>query len=433
MCRKVEKGSFSLCQNNRLIIPKKIVTVSNATITPPPKVKQSFQANADNTTLREPAVGQQVVLTPVSLAVLQEAGKSPEKSPEKSSDKIPDKNQDQSAPSAKEKKPEPGVADPFGTPVLKVGEQLRLKREALGYPLRVVAQEIKIKEEYLAALEAGRPLDASFAPIYIKGFLKGYAQLLGLPANDMLAAYHKEFPAVHNKAKPPVVRFVASAQQQAAAPAVVTKGFIVMIALFAAIVIYGVFYSLTRAPIEVAAIPALETVSDLAPPAQPNPTQPPAQQNPAQPLPADSPPAPPAEAAASAAEPAPALQPPLQIPGAPPLPDGESTPSATAGAPVEASPAKAEAVKPPSRIKVQAIQNTHVRIYDGKGRLLAERSLNTGEAFYVPDDRGYTLATDNAGMLKLQIDGRDMPPLGKADEAMHNIPLNPDELLQYLQ
>jgi cytoskeleton protein RodZ len=65
--------------------------------------------------------------------------------------------------------------------------------------------------------------------------------------------------------------------------------------------------------------------------------------------------------------------------------------------------------------------------------MIAERVINKGEAFYVPDKAGLTLATTNAGALHMQIDGKEMQPLGDPDEAMHNIPLNPDSLLKYLQ
>jgi hypothetical protein len=88
---------------------------------------------------------------------------------------------------------------------------------------------------------------------------------------------------------------------------------------------------------------------------------------------------------------------------------------------------------PPSRIKLRATDETSVQIFDAFGKMIAERVINRGEAFYVPDKAGYTFATSNAGALRLQIDGREMQPIGDSDEPMHNIPLQAESLKKILQ
>lgn len=95
-------------------------------------------------------------------------------------------------------------------------------------------------------------------------------------------------------------------------------------------------------------------------------------------------------------------------------------------------PARASADAPrriTSRIRLQATDSITVQIFDAKGHMLAERQIAKGEAFFVPDNADYTMATSNAGAMRVQVDGRELPPLGAPDEAVHNIPLNADELL----
>jgi len=68
------------------------------------------------------------------------------------------------------------------------GEMLRLARESHGLPLEVVAAETRIRIEYLEAIEqddyAALPGD-----VYTRGFLRNYANHLGLDPEAVLAAY----------------------------------------------------------------------------------------------------------------------------------------------------------------------------------------------------------------------------------------------------
>jgi cytoskeleton protein RodZ len=109
----------------------------------------------------------------------------------------------------------------------------------------------------------------------------------------------------------------------------------------------------------------------------------------------------------------------------------EEAPTAPNEEPVNTTPPPLQVAT--SRIRLEALEDASVQIFDAEGGLIAERNIRAGEVFYVPDKSGYTLATGNAGAVRLQVDGRNMPPLGDEDEAMHNIPLNPVLLLKYLQ
>ncbi|MCL4353427.1 helix-turn-helix domain-containing protein [Patescibacteria group bacterium] len=76
--------------------------------------------------------------------------------------------------------------------MIKVGQRLRNERIKRGLNLDEISQATKIKPSFLLAIEEGnyKKLPSS---AYIKGFLKNYAQFLGLPYKDILAIFKREF------------------------------------------------------------------------------------------------------------------------------------------------------------------------------------------------------------------------------------------------
>ncbi|HCJ09607.1 MAG TPA: hypothetical protein DHW14_00375 [Clostridiales bacterium] len=69
-----------------------------------------------------------------------------------------------------------------------IGRRLRARREELGLSLEEVQAETKIRRKYLEALEAG---DESRIPgaVYLKGFLRSYANFLGLDGWELVREY----------------------------------------------------------------------------------------------------------------------------------------------------------------------------------------------------------------------------------------------------
>ncbi len=65
-----------------------------------------------------------------------------------------------------------------------LGEVLRVRRQELGLSLAEVAEKTRISRAYLRALEEDRP-EAFPAQAYRSGFLRTYAQLLGLKVEDL--------------------------------------------------------------------------------------------------------------------------------------------------------------------------------------------------------------------------------------------------------
>jgi cytoskeletal protein RodZ len=72
-----------------------------------------------------------------------------------------------------------------------ISQILRENRNRYGISLEEVAQRTYIKLPYLIALEEGR-LDKLPAPVYIHGYIRQYAKLLGLDGNDLVRLYQEE-------------------------------------------------------------------------------------------------------------------------------------------------------------------------------------------------------------------------------------------------
>src|SRR5690349_9951808 len=74
------------------------------------------------------------------------------------------------------------------------GEVLQRQRQALGLDLAEVASALRVKAAYLAALEAGRP-DRLPGPAYAIGFMRAYADHLGLDSAEILRRFKEESTA----------------------------------------------------------------------------------------------------------------------------------------------------------------------------------------------------------------------------------------------
>lgn len=73
----------------------------------------------------------------------------------------------------------------------RLGDILRAQRESKGITLEQAAEDTRIREKFLAALESG---DSQALPgaVYTKGFLRNYADYLDLDATELVAIYTAE-------------------------------------------------------------------------------------------------------------------------------------------------------------------------------------------------------------------------------------------------
>ncbi len=363
-----------------------------------------------------------------------------------------------------------------------VGAVLRETRESRGVDLDGVARALRIRQPYLRAIEEGRYQDLPGAA-YAHGFVRSYAEFLGLDSAEILRRYKEESGG-------------GSSRTELIFPAPVSEGGIpaavlIGLAIIAAAIIYGVWYfyqwrhsadaeAVSVLPDRLAALmhaPGGEdtvapTVSSTSPTtvapsgaaaATPDKTAPtpaaaapaPPASSPSSPSPAPSPTATAAPTATPAAKPATIAAAPAPAPA--PMPAAVQIASASSAKPMTPSPAPDAAPAPapaqpvastaesaqsdtsssgpppapdltsqPSRVVLRAIDDCWIEIRDGSGAIVTSRLLHKGDSYPVPPRPGLTLTAGNAGALVLLLDGNQMPPLGRTGMVRHDVRLDPD-------
>jgi len=389
-------------------------------------------------------------------------------------------------PAANEPTPaEPVLGEPPRDPT--VGDVLREAREASGQDLRDVARLLRIRYDYLQAIEDGR-LEVLPGATYVVGFVRAYAQHLGLDSDRLLTRFRAEMGGLGRAkelvfpAAPPEGKFLSGS--------VIAFSLVLVVGAFA-----GWYYvnnqdrlsfdrvfapegtsepaappeeavaGTTAAP-EVATVyeppaedtppaadtPAAETpVADLAPePAAAAPAPEPAADPTPAPAPApdrvpatvvDAPVAaertPELAAAAPTAEPAPESETAVEVTPLQPIATAEAS-EAPQTAALPAVPESAAATgdgrvygRPnrDARIVVTAVDDSWIQIEDGEQNVVFTRMLAAGDSYRLPNRGGLKLKTGNAGGLRIAVDGVDVPAIGSRGEILQNVALSP-RLLQ---
>ncbi len=414
--------------------------------------------NAPQTGAAIPLPAQQLSLELQQEAVASLSGGAPESAP------VPQ------APEGKAAAAAPAASAPALPKTKRAHEILRERREQLGISLEEISEEIKVKLVHLRAMEEGRYNDLP-SRTHALGWARVYAKSLRLDDNALASLCRSEMGGAPPRLAPPPAALAAADS----APRHLPGSSLITACVVLAVAVYAMSYGYFRPAAEEAPLPPpppdmTASAPENAPVATVAPASAPA-------------PAPVAVSASASSDiidrpkaPVEAASPPVadesmramaeEGPVAPSMDAETEGPSAAGERPYETHPAEAppagpaaavsareEArerhglsqaassqdmplprprakIPPPSRIKLRAAEDTEVRIVDRLGRVLAERVIHRGEAFYVPDNRHYSLATSDAGALRVQVDGRALPPLGEAGEPMHNIPLAPAQLLQ---
>jgi transcriptional regulator with XRE-family HTH domain len=89
--------------------------------------------------------------------------------------------------------------------VFEIGSSLRDARERQGLDLNEVERATHIRPRYLTALEEER-FDVLPGPAYIKGFLRAYADFLGLDSDRFVDEYSSRFPPTEEAPAVPLAR-----------------------------------------------------------------------------------------------------------------------------------------------------------------------------------------------------------------------------------
>nr|ADI17440.1 uncharacterized protein conserved in bacteria [uncultured Rhodospirillales bacterium HF0070_31K06] len=81
-----------------------------------------------------------------------------------------------------------------------------------------------------------------------------------------------------------------------------------------------------------------------------------------------------------------------------------------------------------SRITIRTIVDSWVEVRDGEGELLFTQVLREGDQYHVPDRLGLTLVTGNAGGLEFAVDGEKVSEIGPLGAVRRNVRLEPQAL-----
>jgi cytoskeleton protein RodZ len=316
----------------------------------------------------------------------------------------------------------PGIVD---TSKLPVGAALRMKREQLGWMLPDVAAWLRIKLSYLEALESGQ-VGKLPGNTYALGFLRAYAGMLGLDAEDISRRFRHETKDINRK---PELAFPAPVPERG-----VPAGAVLLLGAVLIAGAYVAWYEFTGheqvqphdvPPVPTAMLPGAPSKVAAASPqvatVMPAPNQVP---SPSPPSAADSTPV--TQPSATAEAPRPAIAEP--VPAAPPAATTVPVPVAPADAAPAIVPPPAAVTVPaaiPGQITLKALATCWVQVRQVGGKVLYDHVLQPGESWAVPADAGaVTLTTGNAGGLTLMADGTTTPILGRNGAVRRNIPLD---------
>ena len=342
-----------------------------------------------------------------------------------------------------------------------IGELLRETRLAYGGQVDKIAASLRIRAAYLTAIEESK-YDRLPAQVYAMGFVRAYANFLGLDADEAVRRFKQETSAFE---APRGLSFPVPLGERS-----IPGGTMLLAALIFAFCGYGLWYYVSTGerarPERVSLVP-----SELKPPAPPQPpanaATPPATTSPVSsdaggaaalpPAPPKSdavaaapaetaPPAPSAPASSSSTTAPPATSETAPAPPAPPESPARLAPPAAATAPAVSPPVAAllsptappapppsldqsrifGAVGAPARIVISAHKDSWVQIREDN-RILVDRILHPGDSYRVPDRPGLVLRTGNGSGLDIAVDGAMAPAVGGT--VRRNIALDPARLM----
>ena len=334
-----------------------------------------------------------------------------------------------------------------------VGELLQERREDLGLDLDEIGAMLRIKPVYLAALEQGRSHDLP-GPTYAIGFVRAYADFLGLEAEPVLTRFKAEATGI--TARPDLALPVPLGERS------LPGGALVLVALILALCGYGIWYYLSTEerdrPERVAAVPAALKPPVLVPPPLPSSAgasnsenRPPQPTSPNPPGSSQGTPASPATSTPSTATPPPATAPTTTLapgaligtlprstagsptassPAAPPQPTATQTVAAPAAAtpqPTTAASAGNAAAPASARITIRALTDCWIQVRAADS-IVFSRVLKSGEIYAVPTRAGLSLRTGNAGALEIAVDGKTAPSIGSVGTLRRDVALDPQQL-----
>ncbi len=318
-----------------------------------------------------------------------------------------------------------------------IGRDLRSARLERGEDLYDIADILRIRPVYLEALEAGDTAVMPGRP-YVLGFLKSYADYLGLDGQ----ALAQDFKGAQPGAVPPAALVYRTPAEEKARP---TKA-LAALSIVCAVLVYGGWHAYSSGQLDfdatLSALPLQigEVAADLVAGDGPSEAAGPAKVA----VPTDAP----AVVVTAAEPPLDQLRLAAPEPGAalaaarPTSRDvtsaqaAEAQPAASAGAMLAALETESPAAMrvfggatDNGRIQLVARESSWVQVRSSARDYVRTRTLQSGDRLVLPNRSDLSLWTGNAGGVELMIDGRSVGVLGRRGDVVRELALDADQLL----
>lgn len=309
---------------------------------------------------------------------------------------------------------------------LQAGSRLRAAREARGLSTAEVAAQLHLTRSVIDALETDN-YDAGPGPVFMRGYLRSYARLMGLPTDELLIQLDGVEGASWTE-PPRVMRKPARTQARMSDRPVRWITYAIVGGIIALTVVWW-RSNITEDQLAPATAPAAgmagEDAESMRPP-RPDRSEPvvPITQPPGPGLAAepDSAPAPAIEAAAPEAAPS-APPPPIPEatagaegalaarPGTGPAPDDATTAAAADSAVAEQAVAAAD-------LRLTFSGECWVRITDGSGKVLKVGVIPAGETLEYSGGLPYRVVLGNAPVVKVEYRGEPYDHLASGSQGV---------------
>jgi cytoskeleton protein RodZ len=290
-------------------------------------------------------------------------------------------------------------------PLETVGQDLRAARLRRGDDLATVSKVLKIRKDHLEALEEDR-LDALPGRTYAVGFVRSYADYLGLDASQCVERFKAEIAGRSDSDATPPVNVIDEDEHRR-----LPQGWKIVAAVVVLLMIYGAYYVISSTSAMLS-----QPVTPLPPPqlapkpvvhAMPHRVEPPTA--PATTKPTDAAALTPKPQTPTVGTTGAAVAPAVEAP----LPVGQTYGQQNRNA----------------RVVLRVHQATRVLV-EGPDRVVyLNRTLNPGDTYQVPNIVGTTLTTTNAGAVEVDLDGQSMGYAGQGSGVAEAISLDPQSIV----
>jgi len=311
------------------------------------------------------------------------------------------------------------ISDDADAPLETVGQDLRAARLRRGDDLASVSKVLNIRKNHLEALEEDR-VDALPGRTYAIGFVRAYAEYLGLDAVQSVERFKREIAGRDDHPQPSVF---SEPQEERQLP----HGWVVIAIVVLGLVVYGA-YRLARSADNMLSAPVAPVPARMAPPPS-LPAAKPAAHVPSAILPAPAAPAGPAAGQTTTAPAGPAS---TQAPPASTAPQlaapASQPPAATAPAPLPNGHVYG-ANNHNARVVLHILKPTRVFVTAATGTVFINRDLKPGDSYRVPDFVGLSLSAADGAAVAFELDGQPMGTAGKTDGAAKGLSLDPQAIV----